>query len=197
MISGRTPGIPGVSVPEADRRRRLNADPLRGGTKVESSDFFPTLGEIAVTLAGFASIVVVFNRRESGTWERADVSRLRGMLASSLYAAFFAVLPVGLHRAGVSEAAAWSVSSFALSCFLMLGVVFIFRQNRSLPSESYSRPLQHFMRSSVALAALLLLLNAVPLGLTGGPAAYIFAVVLLLVLSVALLTLLENLPLRE
>ena len=70
---------------------------------MESSDLFLTLGEIAVTLAGFASIVVVFNRRESGTWERADVSRLRGMLATSLYAAFFSVLPIGIHRAGVSE----------------------------------------------------------------------------------------------
>ena len=76
-------------------------------------------------------------------------------------------------------------------------VVVIFWQNRSLPSESYSRPLQHFMGSSMALAALLLLLNAVPLGLTGGPAAYIFAVLLLLVISGALFMRLVLLPLRE
>jgi hypothetical protein len=164
---------------------------------MHSSDFFLTLGEIAVTLAGFASVVVVFNRRESDTWERADISRLRGMVGASLYAAFFSVLPVGLHRAGVSEAAAWSVSSFALSCCMAFVVILISRQNRSLPSASYSRPLSHFMRTSMALAALLLLLNAFELGLSGGPAVYIFSVMLMLTISGALFMRLVLLPLGE
>ncbi len=164
---------------------------------MESSDFFLTLGEIAVTLAGFASVVVVFNRRESGTWERADISRLTGMLASSLMAAFFSMLPVGLQGAGLSEPAAWSVSSFALGCWMTVGVIVVYRRNRSLPSASYSRALSFFMRASMAVAALLLLLNAFALGLSGGPAVYIFAVVLLLAISGVLFMRLVLLPLRE
>ena len=164
---------------------------------MHSSDFFLTLGEIAVTLAGFASVVVVFNRRGSSTWERADISRLTGMLYSSLGAAFFSMLPVGLHRAGVSEPAAWAVSSFALGCWMTVGVIAVSRQNRSLPSASYSRALSLFIRASMAVAALLLLLNAFALGLSGGPAVYIFAVVLLLAISGVLFMRLVLLPLRE
>jgi hypothetical protein len=165
--------------------------------RVESSDFFLTLGEMAVTLAGFASVVVVFNRRESGTWDRADVTRLRGMLGASLNAAFFSMLPVGLHRAGVSEAAVWSVSSFVLSCLMMFVVVVIFGQIRSLPSGSYSRPGSHLMRGSLALVAFLLVLNAFSLGFTGGPAIYILAVALLLVMAGVLFIRMVILPLTE
>ena len=164
---------------------------------MKSSDFFLTLGEIAVTLAGFASVVVVFKRRESGVWEPADLSRLRGMLGSSLSAAFFSMLPVGLHRAGVSESTAWSVSSLALACSSVAAVYFVSRLILSLPSSSFSRALALFMLASLALAALLLLLNAFAILLPGGPAAYIFTVLLMLVFSGVLFMRLVVLPLEE
>jgi len=164
---------------------------------VGSSDFFLTLGEIAVTLAGFSSVVVVFNRRESGKWEPADIARLRGMLGSSLGAALFSVLPVGIHRAGVAEATAWSVSSFVMSCWMMFVVFVVFRRNRLLLAESYSLRLNRAMIASMAIAALLLQMNAFSLGLTVGPAAYIFAVVLVLVQAGVLFMRLVMLPLAE
>jgi hypothetical protein len=166
--------------------------------RVESSDFFLTLGEIAITLSGFASVVVVFNRRESGTWDRADIERLKGMLGASLNAAFFSMLPVGLHRAGVSEAAVWSVSSFLLSCLMMFVVVVVLgRRILSLPSDSYSRPLSHLMRGSLALVAFLLVLNTFSLGFAGGPAVYILAVALMLVLAGVAFVRMVILPLTE
>jgi hypothetical protein len=165
--------------------------------RVESSDFFLTLGEIAITLSGFASVVVVFNRRERGAWDRVDIERLKGMLGASLNAAFFSMLPVGLHRAGVSEAAVWSVSSFVLSCLMMFIVVVVFGQIRSLPSGSYSRPGSHLMRGSLALVAFLLVLNTFSLGFTGGPAIYILAVALLLVLAGVVFVRMVILPLTE
>ena len=164
---------------------------------MESSDFFLTLGEIAITLSGFASVVVVFIRRESGTWDRADITRLRGMLGASLNAAFFSMLPVGLHRAGVSEAAVWSVSSFALSCLMMFVVVVVFGRVLSLPSGSYNRPGAHLMRGSLALVAFLLVLNTFSLGFTGGPAIYILAVALMLVLAGVAFVRMVLLPLTE
>jgi hypothetical protein len=176
---------------------QLKPDPLAGGVRVESSDFFLTLGEIAVTLSGFASVVVIFNRRESGSWDRVDIIRLRGMLGTSLSAAFFSVLPVGLHGAGVSEAAAWSVSSLGLGCLMIFAVVVVFGRLRSLPSDSFSRPGSHLMRGSLVLVAFLLVLNAFSLGLTSGPAIYIFAVALLLVLAGVLFWRMVTLPLTE
>jgi hypothetical protein len=165
--------------------------------RVESSDFFLTLGEIAITLSGFASVVVVFNRRESGTWDRADIARLKGMLGASLSAAFFSMLPIGLHRAGLSETAAWSVSSFVLSCLMMFVVVVVFGRVLSLPSGSYNRPGSHLMRGSLALVAFLLVLNTFSLGFTGGPAIYILAVALLLVLAGVVFVRMVILPLTE
>ena len=164
---------------------------------MESSDFFLTLGEIAITLSGFASVVVVFNRRESGTWDRVDIARLKGMLGASLNAAFFSMLPVGLHRAGVSEAGVWSVSSFVLSCMMMFIAVVVFGRINSLPSGSYNRSGFHLMRGSVALVAFLLMLNTFSLGFTGGPAIYILAVALLLVLAGVLFVRMVILPLTK
>jgi hypothetical protein len=80
----------------------------------------------------------------------------------------------------------------------MMSVVFvIFGQNRSLPADSYSRPLSHLMSGSMALVAFLLVLNAFSLGLTGGPAVYILAVALLLLQAGALFMRLVLLPLTE
>lgn len=149
---------------------------------MESSDFFLALGEIAVTLAGFASVVVVF-KRESGVWDATDLARLRGMLGLSLSAALFSVLPVGLHNAGASASTAWSVSSFALATFTFVMLCLLPRLSRSLPASSFSRSLMNVYLGCLALMASALLLNGFPTLLPGGPAAYIFALPLSLVLS--------------
>jgi hypothetical protein len=62
-------------------------------------DFSETLvgiAEIAVALAGFTGVVVVFGSRSEGSWESGDRLRLSFMLESSLTAGGFALLTLVL-----------------------------------------------------------------------------------------------------
>ena len=52
-----------------------------------------SLAEIAVTMAGFSAVVVVFRRRDASRWSAADADRFNGMLVHSMTAAFFCILP--------------------------------------------------------------------------------------------------------
>ena len=45
-----------------------------------SPDVLFTVAEIAVALAGFSAVVVLFKRRDSGRWRAADADRFHGMV---------------------------------------------------------------------------------------------------------------------
>ncbi|MGH0030657.1 MAG: hypothetical protein ACQGVC_12760 [Myxococcota bacterium] len=53
-----------------------------------------TLAEIAVAMAGFSAIVVLFKRREPGTWLATDADRFNGMIVHSMMAAALCGLPM-------------------------------------------------------------------------------------------------------
>ena len=71
-------------------------------------DSLLTLAEIAVAFAGFSSVVVLFSRRDEDGWRGFDQTRFRVMLLASLFAAFFAVLPLPLKELGVSHSVIWA-----------------------------------------------------------------------------------------
>jgi hypothetical protein len=73
-----------------------------------------TLAEIAIGMAGFSAIVVMFRRRESGTWDAADADRFNGMVLHAVAAAFFCVLPTILHTLTRDAATTWMLGSALL-----------------------------------------------------------------------------------
>ncbi len=56
-------------------------------------DGFQSLAEVSIAMAGFSSIVVIFKRRETDTWRKADADRFHGMILHSMLAVLFAFLP--------------------------------------------------------------------------------------------------------
>jgi hypothetical protein len=72
------------------------------------------LAEIAIGMAGFSAIVVLFKRRDSGKWQPSDADRFNGMLIHAMAAALFCVLPAVVHAVPVREATVWTVSSAVL-----------------------------------------------------------------------------------
>jgi hypothetical protein len=73
------------------------------------SESLSLVAELAIALAGFASIVTIIGRRQARDDAAIDAAALRGMLESSLIAAGFALLPLVPFHAGLSEPATWRV----------------------------------------------------------------------------------------
>ena len=94
------------------------------------SEALYALAEIAVAMAGFSSIVVLFKRSDSGTWNPADADRFHGMLLHSMAAVFFCLFPSLVAVFAGSEAAVWTIASAVLGAQVLLHSVVIF----NLPS---------------------------------------------------------------
>ena len=77
-------------------------------------DLLLTSAEVAVTFAGFASLVAMFGSRASRDGLHIDANRLRTMVVCSLLVVALALFPFVPFRYGLSEAAVWRISSGAL-----------------------------------------------------------------------------------
>ena len=79
------------------------------------SDTLTTIAEVAIALAGFASVVVALQRRfdDAGSVHHAQLWRL---LEASLATTAFALLPIVLENAGLYDAV-WQVTSLGLACW--------------------------------------------------------------------------------
>jgi hypothetical protein len=73
------------------------------------------VAELAVALAGFASIVAVIGQRQGRDSTEIDAIRLQWMLGISLYTAACALLPSLPLNAGVSENLTWRMCSFGFA----------------------------------------------------------------------------------
>jgi hypothetical protein len=73
------------------------------------ANFFLTIAEIAVALAGFGSIAALIGRRASVDSAAVDAQRLRAMLEDSLATMFLAVLPIALARFAIPDGVVWGI----------------------------------------------------------------------------------------
>ena len=78
---------------------------------MEHTDTLLTIAEIAVALAGFASLISVIGRRRSDTARVADSLRLRLMLEVSFRNAAFALLPLPFLQVAPSDPMLWRIFS--------------------------------------------------------------------------------------
>ncbi len=85
-----------------------------------------TFAEIAIALAGFSAIVVLFKRRETGTWLPEHADRFIGMVVHAMAAAFFCVLPVVV-AAFASGTVTWSICSASLGVQVIVHVIAVLR----------------------------------------------------------------------
>jgi hypothetical protein len=81
---------------------------------LQDRDVLLVSAEVAVTFAGFASLVALFGSRASRDGLHIDGNRLRTMVACSLLVVALALFPFVPLRYGFSEALVWRISSAAL-----------------------------------------------------------------------------------
>lgn len=102
---------------------------------MEGSDILQTVAEIAIALTGFTGIVVALGERSGGGFAGFAMVRFRILLAASLAALAFALLPFLLYHLGVSARATWSICSASVAAFMVPIVAHDVRSFRTFADE--------------------------------------------------------------
>jgi hypothetical protein len=128
---------------------------------VGETELLPTIAEVAVAIAGFASLISVVGARRRGDQLQANLTRLRGMLETSLLAAAFAFLPFIPFKFGVSAAMSWrsAAAAFALVAFSRS----VLMRSRNIRQPTISLTTAYAIGGSQTLAALVLLVSSLAL----------------------------------
>jgi hypothetical protein len=147
------------------------------------ADALLTTAEVGVAFAGFASVVTVFQRREDGDWSPPDVIRFQLMIATSLSAVLFAMLPFAFSFLGVEEAALWATCSALFAIYLTVMLVLVARRSLPLVSTSALSPLVAWPSLGGGILAIVLqILNSASFLLHRELGAYFIGLLYLLVL---------------
>ncbi len=88
---------------------------------MEEANALFVVAEVSVGLAGFTGVVAAFQGR--GGWHPFDILRVVSLLWISFSALFVALLPIGLHAAGISESSVWRISSGLGIAFVAVGYI--------------------------------------------------------------------------
>lgn len=136
---------------------------------VEPAEALSTAAQIAVMLAGFAGVVVVFRRESVHDWSPVDKLRLRFLLTNSILPLVLCMVGLLLLTIRPAPADIWRwCSGFAFVVFLLFGIIMT-KQFRPLDlRKMQSEPLTRFvfyLFSTFGIAAnLLQLYNVVFVG---------------------------------
>lgn len=144
-------------------------------------DYFLTIAELAVALAGFGSLAALIGKRPGGESAAVDAGRLRAMLERSLTAMLLAVLPVSLQHFELPTRLVWGVPAvlFVLAePYLHFAPI---RRMRRVPG--YRPGLAYWLSGQIAGLLIVGLLLAGLAGLVPLPPA--FGLALVVELSVA------------
>jgi hypothetical protein len=99
---------------------------------MDSTDHLLTVGEIAVTLAGFSALVAILGGRRGRSEPRVDALRLRTMLEASLLVLAFSLFPLIPSKLGATPALSWRISAAAFLAVDLVETVFSLRRLRGL-----------------------------------------------------------------
>jgi hypothetical protein len=121
---------------------------------LQGSDALLTIAEVLVALAAASGIVLALTR-DPERWEAFDAVRVFQLLASSLGGTFLALLPFGLHFAGLGDPEIWRIASGAMVALVLAVAAFGLRMFRT----AYGASSQSFRLWLLTLLSLIGLLN--------------------------------------
>lgn len=143
-----------------------------------------TIAELALTLAGFAGVVVVFSQRDGLL--TIDRWRFVGVLVLGVGTAVIAFTPSMLQQFGIEDSVNWRSSSAVLAAAVLAFFVFFLRRIPAVAGEQGARPPQAALRIVFSLTLLALatqISNAAGWPMRSGPGLFMLG--LLLMLTVA------------
>jgi hypothetical protein len=166
-------------------------------TSLDQTDVLLTLGEISVTFAGFAGVIILFLRRDAGRWVAADVTRFATMLACSLGALVFSLLPLPFISAAVPEPTAWGTCSVVLAAFLASIAGIGVWGNIFFGRGTFNPYLTTLVVGGSFAAAAVLLLNVIGVGFYRGFTGYLIGLIWVVVMAATFFARLVYLGIRD
>ena len=130
-----------------------------------------TLAEIAVAMAGFSAIVVLFRRRTSGTWLAADADRFNGMIVHSVSATALCLVPAIIGVFTTDPAQVWRIASSVLGLQVLLhaGIVVFYLASTGLAGSI-------LVATGGSTVVALQVLNVTGIGFSAEPGPYLLGV---------------------
>ena len=121
---------------------------------MEGADALGLVAEIGIAIAGFAGVIATL-RAPGGRIGAYAAMRIGNLLAYSALAVLLALVPFGLHFAGLTNAAVWTLSSSAMTALVaavFLGTVQIGYARGALPAIEDRAPGQRlFIPYAIAM----------------------------------------------
>ena len=151
---------------------------------MEPDQALQTIAEVAIALAGFASLVAVIRQRGSVGWSPRALAGFRFMVELSLSAVVFSIVPFWLSSLALTEPLVWAWSSAGLAAVYIVLLSLNFRRSTRLSTSGVPHPQPVQATLGLALGGCLtvaLVLSALDLGLSRGPSTYLLALIALLI----------------
>lgn len=148
-----------------------------------------TLAQVAITLAGFSGLVVVFRARGTQGWSSMELRILWFLLGDSLFVLFFSLLPVPLMLANWSQDTLWSVCNSLLGSWFIVANILVFvgeRRDRALSRPTTVRiitPLLYALTVVGLVMGIALWLSAFDFIVHRGEAVFVLGLLMLLVFA--------------
>jgi hypothetical protein len=142
-----------------------------------------TLAEVAVTLAGFSGLVVVFRLRGTEAWTPTELRIFWLLIGDSFLVVIFALLPIPLALANWSPDTVWGLCNALLgSLFIVVDLLVLQGERRDraagqLVTVPVITPLLYVMSVAGFVMGLALLLSAFDLVVQRGQAVYVLGLI--------------------
>jgi hypothetical protein len=145
-----------------------------------------TLAEVAITLAGFSGVAVVFRLRGAQSWSPTELRVLWLLIGDSFLVLFFSLLPFPLALANWSHDALWGLCNALLGSWFIIGDVLALRGERrdrlaqQLVTVPVITPILYVMSIGALAMGIALWLSALDLLVPRGQAVYVLGLIALL-----------------
>lgn len=144
------------------------------------ADVLLAIAEAAVALAGFASVVVLFQHRDPTHWPPFVVVRLRSMIELGFATLFFALAPFAPHHLGASAQTTWAGCSALLAVGGAVLFAVVYRRSRPFLGRGLSPGFSGVVGLVTAIVLGLQVLNVFGWIVARGFGAYLVGVLWLL-----------------
>jgi hypothetical protein len=145
-----------------------------------------TLAEVAITLAGFSGVAVVFRLRGAQSWSPTELRVLWLLIGDSFLVLFFSLLPFPLALANWSQDALWGLCNALLGSWFIIGDVLALRGERrdrvaqQLVTVPVITPILYVMSIGALAMGIALWLSAWDVLVPRGQAVYVLGLITLL-----------------
>lgn len=137
---------------------------------LQVSDALNVISQIAVSLAGFAGLIVTMRNRGLSSWPRTDIVRLQFMLIIACSTFFAALLPYLVSSFSPGQERTWNTAGAVLGVGLLLIFAFLVSSTWSIRRQMVRVWWVLYLLGSIASAVIVLAsaINAINMPATAG-----------------------------